>query len=70
MKIGLTLQVLRARAGMSQVQLAKKAKLSQPTIAFIECDRKVPNINTVEKIAKALKIKTSYFFLKVEEGFK
>jgi len=70
MKIGLTLQMLRTRAGMSQVQLAKKSKLSQAMIACIENDVKSPSTNTLEKLFKALKVKASYFFLKVEEGFK
>lgn len=70
MKIGLTLQMLRTRAGLTQEQLAKKAKLTQPTIAGIENDKKSPSVTTLQKIFKALKIKGSYFFLKVEEGFK
>jgi DNA-binding XRE family transcriptional regulator len=47
---------LRARAGFSQVELAKKAKVSQPMIARLEKGdhRRTPTFDTIYKILKVL----------------
>ncbi len=47
---------LRARAGLSQVELAKRAGVSQPLIARLEKGdhRRVPTFDTIYKIMKAL----------------
>lgn len=47
---------LRTRAGLSQVDLAKRAGVSQPLIARLEKGdhRRVPTFDTIYKIMKAL----------------
>lgn len=47
---------LRAKQGISQVQLARKAKVSQPFIARIENGdpRRTPTLETIHKILHAL----------------
>jgi DNA-binding phage protein len=47
---------LRARTGLSQVQLAKKAHVSQPMVARLEAGdiRRTPTFDTIFKVLKAL----------------
>ena len=47
---------LRSKSGMSQADLAKRAKVSQPLIARLEVGdkRRIPSFDTVFKILKAL----------------
>ena len=47
---------LRAKAGLSQVDLAKRAGVSQPLIARLEKGdhRRIPTFDTIYKIMKAL----------------
>ncbi|RME18058.1 MAG: XRE family transcriptional regulator [Bdellovibrio sp.] len=53
---------LRQSRELSQAQLAKKAKVSQSTIAQIESGRKDPSISTLKKIAKALEVEIAILF--------
>jgi len=46
----------RGRRGMSQEQLAQKAGLSRGFLSRLEVARQNPNLSTLEKIAKALKV--------------
>jgi ribosome-binding protein aMBF1 (putative translation factor) len=43
----------RARAGLSQAQLARKMKTTQPVIARLEGGRQKPSLKTLERYAKA-----------------
>ncbi len=43
----------RAKAGMTQVQLAKKLKTTQPAIARLESGKQLPSAATLFKIAEA-----------------
>ncbi len=56
-KIGIKVRVLRMRMKLSQEKLAELAGLNKNTIGFIERGEISPTIETLEKIAKALKIK-------------
>lgn len=49
----------RIRAGLTQAQLAEKAKSSQVVIARLESgnDDRVPSLDLLERIARALKAK-------------
>lgn len=67
--LGKTLKIMRTFAGLSQAQLAKKAKVSQSTIAHIECGQKDPSMKTMLKICKALKVSMVEFFQRVEKGW-
>jgi transcriptional regulator with XRE-family HTH domain len=46
--------LLRRRARVTQSQLAELAGTSQPTIAAYESGRKVPNLRTLRKLARAV----------------
>src|SRR5665213_2441781 len=52
--LGDRVKYLRSLRGLSQVQLAKDAKLSQATIAQIESGRKDPSVEALRQIARAL----------------
>jgi ribosome-binding protein aMBF1 (putative translation factor) len=43
----------RARAGLSQVELARRMKTTQSTIARLESGRGLPSTRTLERFAKA-----------------
>jgi len=43
----------RARAGMTQAQLAAAAGTSQPTIAAYETDAKSPSVRTLERLVRS-----------------
>ena len=47
---------LRARTGVSQVELAKKARVSQPMVARLEKgdSKRTPTFETIFKVLKAL----------------
>lgn len=49
----------RLKAGLTQAQLAKKAQSSQVVIARLESgtDQRVPSLDLLERIARALKAK-------------
>jgi len=47
----------RMELGLTQKQLAEKAKLGFSTIGQLEMHKKSPTLGTVELIAKALKLK-------------
>lgn len=59
------IKMARFDMGITQKDLAKKSKVSQSTIAHIEMGTKSPSIETLSKLAKALKLKT-YELLKHE----
>ena len=55
--LGKMLRSLRERKGWSQVDVAKKAKVSQAYIAKLEAGvRKNPSLATLKRISKALKV--------------
>lgn len=49
----------RLELGMTQTALARKVRIQQPDLCDIEKGRHSPTIKTVEKLAKALKVKPS-----------
>lgn len=48
-----TLILARERAGLTQSQLARKMKTTQPVIARLESGRQRPSTRTLEKYARA-----------------
>lgn len=64
------MRMFRTMRKMTQATLAKRANLSQSTIAQIESQRKNPTLETLDLISGALKISTSglceYKFWQVE----
>jgi transcriptional regulator with XRE-family HTH domain len=48
---------LRQRRGLSQEALAKKTGLNRVTLARLERARHPPNLDTLDRIARALRVK-------------
>ena len=51
---------VRQRAGVTQVELARRAGLSQSSISQIEQPTRQPRLDTLRKIARALGCDVSY----------
>ena len=60
-KLGKKIKLARVEADLTQVQLAKKIKSKQKSISRYETSASLPSIETLVKIAKALKKPTGYF---------
>ena len=53
----MTLKRWRERRGLTQEDLARKAKVHRVYLAQIETQTKTPSLATLERLAKALKVK-------------
>jgi transcriptional regulator with XRE-family HTH domain len=53
-QIGIKLRKLRDEKGMSQVALAKKARISREHLGRLEAGRYDPSVGLVQRLAKAL----------------
>jgi len=58
-KLGKKLQDLRKKQGLSQERLSLSAKVDRSYISEIENGLRNPSLQTLEKLAKALKVKIS-----------
>lgn len=47
------MRIARERAGLSQAQLAERARTSQPTIARAETDRRLPSVRSLVRMVSA-----------------
>ena len=56
-RLSMRLKKLREARGLTQEQLAEKAGFSRAYIARLEIGRHDPALSTLEKLAKALKVK-------------
>ncbi len=56
-RMSMRLKKLRQSRGLTQGQLAEKAGFSRAYIARLEIGRHDPTLSTLEKLAKALKVK-------------
>lgn len=61
MDVGGRIRNVRGLRGLSTTKLAELAGLSQQYISDIENKRRDPTLKTLEKIARALRVPTSYF---------
>ena len=52
----LRIKALRQAAGLTQEQLAEKARIPQGTVSKIESGRCMPRLDSVQKIAVALNV--------------
>ena len=50
------LKSLRRQKGFSQAELAKKARVAQSSICYLEAGKKNPSVNMAVKLAKALEV--------------
>ena len=57
--IGKKVKKRRTFLELTQEELAEKVGISRAYMGFVEQGRNVPTLETLEKIAKALKVKTS-----------
>lgn len=55
-KVGENIRKLRIREGLSQQQLAEKAKLDLTSVSEIESGLRNPSLKTLYKISLALKV--------------
>ena len=55
-RLGVTVKRLRQKRGLTQAELAKRAKLHRIYVAQIEAQTKTPSIGALERIAKVLRV--------------
>lgn len=60
-QLGKNIKKLRKKIGLTQAQVAKKADIHVNFFARIERGEENPTYETLEKLAKALKVKSSEF---------
>lgn len=65
--IGYTIRRLRKERGLSQEVLSGLACIARSHLAMIETGAKAANVETLAKIADALGLPLSAFFLQVEQ---
>jgi ribosome-binding protein aMBF1 (putative translation factor) len=58
----------RARAGLSQAELAKRMKTTQSTVARLESGRSLPSTRTLSRFAKATGHRLKISFEPLEKG--
>ena len=56
-RMAMRVKRLREQRGLTQEQLAEKAGISRPYLARLETARQDPTLSTLEKLAKALRVK-------------
>lgn len=61
-RLGNRIRELRARAGLTQAQLADRVDISHEFMSRLERGLKAPSLNTVEKVADALGIAVNELF--------
>lgn len=61
-RIGVEVRSLRARRGMSQEELAKRAGISRVSVSEIENGKRDPGSSTVAKLADALGVPAGALF--------
>lgn len=62
MDIGARLRMVRARFGLSQRELAKRAGVTNGTISLIEQNRVSPSVSSLKKVLEGLPMTLSDFF--------
>lgn len=60
MNIGENIKSLRLERGMTQTQLAEILFLSQDTISLWECNKSLPDIISLIKLAQTFQVSTDY----------
>lgn len=54
-RVGMKLKQFRAKQGLTQVDVAKKVRVTQAYIALLEKGQQNPTLDVLERLAKALK---------------
>lgn len=68
--IGKPLKDARVEAGITQEDLAAKAKLSRNYVSLIELDRKSPTIRVLFRLCEVLHVRPSVIVAKAEKPSK
>lgn len=61
-QVGKNIQKVRKSKGLTQQQLADKIAMNRAHLGHLEQGRKSPSLETLEKIAKALKVEVKELF--------
>lgn len=61
-KVGLNIQRIRQKAGLTQEAVAREAAINTNTLAKIERGVQTPSLQKIEAIAKALSVEEQAFF--------
>ncbi len=69
-KVATQLQAERERQGMSMTVLGKRAGLSQQSVSYIERGLRIPNLDTLFRIADALGVELSAVIAKATKPAK
>lgn len=57
-RLATMIKTLREEKGITQVELAQKAKVTQSYVAMLEAgEKKNPSLDVLKRLAKALKVK-------------
>lgn len=64
---GKMLRILRTKQGLSQHQLANKLHVDRATISNWEADRRLPDVDTLSNLAKALGVDISVLLVSAKE---
>lgn len=64
---GEMLRILRTKQGLSQHQLANKLHVDRATISNWEADRRLPDVDTLSNLAKALGVDISVLLVSAKE---
>lgn len=60
LNIGRTIKVLRVSAGLKQLDLANRVKVSPNYLSLVEADRKEPSLSLLKKISNALDVPLAF----------
>jgi transcriptional regulator with XRE-family HTH domain len=58
-RLGKRIKAMREKRGMSQERLAEAAQISRGYLARLEIGRHDPTVGTVDKLARALRVKVA-----------
>jgi transcriptional regulator with XRE-family HTH domain len=60
---GTPLKIYRIRKGLKQTEVADKAGIESTFLCAVECNKKMPSITLIKKLAKILGVKAEVIFL-------
>ncbi|HFL2584285.1 TPA: helix-turn-helix domain-containing protein [Clostridioides difficile] len=66
LQIGKNLKKIRKQKELTQIQLAEISGISRNALINYENDKRIPSIDTLSKLAKALKIEKTIFYFDIE----
>jgi transcriptional regulator with XRE-family HTH domain len=68
MRLGDELRIARVAAGLTQEELAFKAKISRNYVSLLELGEKSPTVSVLLRVCKALGVKASAIIARVERS--